>query len=319
MALWFKKKSENEFREVALPGEVGFISVPADFIVEDEDDSTVLAYPPGDEVITVRFSSISFAKKDDDEQTGLAFVKKKAREERLNYSELGDKGVLSFEEESEQQGTPLLIKYWEVGADNTIVIVSATIIKAKRDDKTVTKTLLSIPAMLESLKITKHHKIIQADGREVNATVQAADPEPQTLSIFGESDLEWLKTSLDRARALGIKYGSGGELGPEELDRVFSRWMHEEGDKEQDRHIADTLGAAFGTYLVQHDGFEWVIVTDEYGTEYGVKHQIRDTIAFPRASVIKRIEDKEPEFFQNLYLLILDGLKNAGARSADDG
>jgi hypothetical protein len=116
---------------------------------------------------------------------------------------------------------------------------------------------------------------------------------------------------LDRARALGLNYGSGGELGPEELDRVFSRWMHEHGEKEQNAHIADALGAAFGAFLVQHHGFEWVVVTDEYGTEYAVKHQVKDAIAFPRASVEKRIEDNEPEFFQNVYLLILNTLKNA--------
>jgi hypothetical protein len=143
--------------------------------------------------------------------------------------------------------------------------------------------------------------------------VQTEDPAPQSISTFNGADLDWLAANLDRARTLGIKYGSGGEMGPEELDLIFSRWMHETQDKEQNEYIAEALGAVFGAYLVQKHGFEWVVVTDEYGTEYAVKHLVKDTIAFPRASIEKRIEDEEPEFFQRLLLLILDGLKNSRA------
>ena len=65
MAFWFsKKKQATELREVALPGEVGTVSVPADFVVEMEDDETLLAKPTGEEAITLRFSSISIVKKD---------------------------------------------------------------------------------------------------------------------------------------------------------------------------------------------------------------------------------------------------------------
>jgi hypothetical protein len=61
-------------------------------------------------------------------------------------------------------------------------------------------------------------------------------------------------------------------------------------------------------------GFCRVVVTDEYGTEYAVRHTIGETMAFPRASVQKRIEDRCPEFFQNVYLIVLDQLK----RSAEE-
>lgn len=308
---WFKKKDEQT-QTVVLPGAVGNISVPADLTVEEEDKSTILAYPPGEEKLTFRFSCISFEKKGDDESAGRSFVKDRAAKEGLKYTEIKNTGVLTYEEESEQDGTPLLVRYWEAGAGNSLVIISATIIQKKQNDKAVRKALDAVPAMLESIRITKFHKVIEGNGSEVRITVTTMDPVPQTVAVFSEADLDWLRTNLERARALGVKYGSAGELGPEELDRVFSRWMNEQGEKEENGHIANALGAAFGAFLVQEHGFDWVVVTDEFGTEYAVKHQAADSIAFPRSSVEKRIEDQEPEFFQNVCLLILDNIKHAG-------
>ena len=44
--LWFRKgKPAMEFRTVDLPGSIGSVSIPRDFVVEMEDDSTLLAYP----------------------------------------------------------------------------------------------------------------------------------------------------------------------------------------------------------------------------------------------------------------------------------
>ncbi len=313
MAFWFgKKKQAEKLREVSLPGEVGTVSIPADFVVEMEDDETLLAKPTGEEAITLRFSSISIVKKDSyDETAGKSAVRRAAEEQGVEYSEIEDKGIISYEEPSEADGVPLLIRYWHIGSKNTLVILSATITDSKKDAKVVQDALGLIPRILASLKITKIHRTIVAEDREVETIETTVEPTPQGVEPFGPTEEAWLQEGLKRATALNLKYGSGGTLTPEELDVVFSRWMHDEEEKESDDAVANALGAAFGDYLVEQHGFRWVVVTDEYGTEYAVRHTLGSNTAFPRASVQKRIEDKCPEFFQNVYLIVLDQLKRS--------
>jgi hypothetical protein len=275
-----------------------------------EDDSTLLAYPPGEDTIALRFSSISAFRKGSDENPAKEYVRNKAAEEGLCCTETADRSVVSYEEEeSEQDGIPVLARFWEVGTKSTVVIISATIIRAKKNHRVVKKTLDVMPTILGSLEVTTAHRVIEADGREVMATVRTVDPTPQSTRPFGPREEQWLETSLSNAGALGLKYGSGGELTPEELDHVFSRWLSEAGEKEPGDLVANALGAALGSYLVVHHGFAWVLLTDEYGTEYAVRHPVGQTTGFPRASVEKRIEKQEPEFFQDVYLMLLDQLR----------
>jgi hypothetical protein len=94
-----------------------------------------------------------------------------------------------------------------------------------------------------------------------------------------------------------------------------------DGDITLLKTIADShekkLGAAFGEFLVEQKEFRWVVVTDEYGTEYAVRCNIGEVTAFPRASIEKRIEDGCPELFQNIYLMTLDQLKRCEEVESD--
>ena len=228
-ALWFtNKRRQPEFQKVTLPGEFGTVSVPACFTVEFEDDTTLLAYPKDTDHIAIRFSSISFAKVNEDEFVGKSFVRRNATENGYRFSEIGENGIATFEEDSLEDGVPMLIKYWEVGSKNTIVVISATILQARRNSLKVKKTLRHMPHILESLDVTKSHRIIETDGNKVEATVQTINPTPQEIAPFGLSERVWLEENMQQARDLSMKDGSGGVLYPKELDRIFSRWTFEQ-------------------------------------------------------------------------------------------
>ncbi len=311
--LWFRKgKPAAEFRTVDLPGNIGSVSVPADFTVEMEDDATLLACPREREMLSLRFSSLSFVMKGGGEDGGRASVRDKAMKGGLEYYEVDDKGIVSYADQTQENGTPLVVRFWEVGTRNTIVIISATILRARQNDGAVRSVLDKMPSILRSVQVRKVRRIIEDNGRRVEATVETTDEAPSTFAAFGKEEETWLATNLALARKLGLKYGSGGELGPEELDRIFSRWMHEENEKEAAELVANALGAAFGTWLVDRHDFRWGVLTDADGTEYAVKHKLGETMAYPRALVQKRIESKQPEFFHNVYLIILDQLRRFG-------
>jgi len=320
---WWSKRKSEEFKLVSLPGDVGTVSIPADFTTELEDDSTLLAYPPGLECISLRFSSISFTKKDGSENGGIEQVRRKSREKNLPLQEYPEKAAVSYEEESSHDGTPLLIKYWDVGSKNTVLIVSATVILSLRADRRVKRTLELVPEIIQSVSITKLHRVIKSGGKQVEAIVQTVDPVPQTIQQFSGADDKWKIDSLAMAKRLATEHGISNANTPDELDAIFSAWMRKPLPKESSYDIADALGSAFGEYLVSQNGFQWVVVSDEYGTEYAVRHDVGQTMAFPRASVLKRIEDGKECFFQNIYIIICDQLKSACADSqqipADDG
>lgn len=310
MAFWFWKKRHIQWREWELPGDVGKISLPDDSEVEMEDDTTLLCSPDDIEAVSLRVSSISFRPKETgEEDSARSSLREKAAEKGLRYAEIADKAVVSYQEHYEEDSVPFFITFWEVGSRNTIVIISATVPENRVNDRNVKAFLGLVPQIIKTIDITTTHKTISAEGRELPVTTTTAEPGEQQFRDFGQEECSWLAGTLKCAQALGAKYASGGVLTPEELDCVFARWMQDDEEKESHELIANALGAAFGEHLVEHHGFRWAVVTDEYGTEIAVKHPIGETTAFPIASVRKRIEDSILEFFQDLHVGIVAHLQ----------
>ena len=311
MFFWKRKPVAESLRSHELPGEIGHVSVPAWLIVEMENDTTLLAYPAESNAIALRISSISFTKKDDAE--GIAaetHARKQAAERGLKCETIGGKPFFTYDQPSKgNDGSPLTIRFWMVGSKTTLVVVSATISVSKKKDATVRRLLDAMHPILESVQITTTHLIASHDGQEVNLTTKAVDdPPPQQVMPFGPAENCWLERSCEAAGQLSVKYGSGGDLGPEQLDVVFGRWMIDDGDKEPPKIVADALGAAFGEHVVDRHGFQWVVVTDSFGTDYAIRKG--ETMAFPQASVMKRIERNETALFQALSVGILHALNH---------
>jgi hypothetical protein len=127
-----------------------------EFKVEMEDDSTLLAYPSGQETISLRFSSLSIVS-NERKNAGEQVVKNKAHDKNTECHELNGKFILTYDEESEGQGTPLILRFWEFGIQNNIIIISATIITKRRNHCMVKMTLDAMPKILDSIQITKEY------------------------------------------------------------------------------------------------------------------------------------------------------------------
>jgi Domain of unknown function (DUF3806) len=310
MLFWKKKSIDESLQPRDLPGEVGRVSLPAWLTVEMENDSTLIASPPENDAIALRISSLSFTKKDD--PGGIAaetHARRQAADRGVPCETFAGKPVFTYDEPSTgADGNPLTIRFWMVGAKTTLVVISASISSSKQKDATVRRLLDAMRPILESITITTTHLVASHDGQEANLTTKAVDnPPPQQIVPFGPAENIWLEKSRDAAGHLCIKYGSGGDLTPKELDVVFGRWMADCDQKESPQAVAEALAAAFGEHLVDREGFGWVVVTDSYGTEYAIRKG--ETVAFPQSSVMKRIERNETEFFQSLEVGILHTLK----------
>ncbi len=304
-----RKKGSEVFKTVNLPGEAGTISIPSFFTTELEDDTTLLAYSKEEDAINLRVSILDITPKSDSQTAAYTSVLENAQDEKHEYILLKGKCYVEREEETEEAGVPLISKQWEIGIGNTLVILSASIIKAKANQQIVKKILSKIPEIIESIQITIRHETIETEGGRVHAIFQTVDPWPHTIESFGPNEKRWLEDNLYRARQLGIKYGSGGQLTPQELDIIFSRWALENGLKEDNETISNALGAAFGAYLTDHLGLDWFVMADEQCREYMVKHREKKIMAFPRSSIYKRIIRGEAEFFHGIYMFLKSRLE----------
>ena len=79
----------------------------------------------------------------------------------------------------------------------------------------------------------------------------------------------------------------------EDLDQAFNAWLHATSHDPSDANsVINCVGIAFGQHLVDSTPLEWVIASDEYGTElalYGLPGQ-GDILVYPQNFVAKRYE-----------------------------
>jgi hypothetical protein len=96
---------------------------------------------------------------------------------------------------------------------------------------------------------------------------------------------------------------------PECLDRAYKYWLSSGADTNaQANDVIHAIAFAFGQYLVDHDGFEWSLVTDQFGTDVGVRALPGrgDVLVCPASMVAKRWETKETDFLVPIYHAVID-------------
>jgi hypothetical protein len=116
-------------------------------------------------------------------------------------------------------------------------------------------------------------------------------------------EFAWIAGKL----ALAIEF-AGGKADDElptlaQLDVAFARFIESDPSaNERANAVVLMLGAALGTHLVRTLGFEWVIATDDYGTDLAVvaMRGRGDITLFPSNFVAKRWERRETGFLADV-------------------
>jgi hypothetical protein len=76
-----------------------------------------------------------------------------------------------------------------------------------------------------------------------------------------------------------------------------------------DEASLEVLGAAFGDVVATTLGLNWVVVTDEQGSDFAIKHPEKMVLAFPRDMIIKRVEQGEEINLTELYHGVISALR----------
>ena len=91
---------------------------------------------------------------------------------------------------------------------------------------------------------------------------------------------------------------------PKTLDKIIDLWNSDTIKFScSESHFINSIGAAFGHYLVKTYKMKWTIVTDEYGTDYATTIAEIKLTNFPINSVAKAIDQKRENSLQTISLI----------------
>ncbi|QDV87609.1 DUF3806 domain-containing protein [Planctomycetes bacterium TBK1r] len=127
-----------------------------------------------------------------------------------------------------------------------------------------------------------------------------------------QAEQEWIAKSIAHARSLiaaSDPDGDACDMTPGVLDVAYRQWLTNGTDiNEQANDVVHAIGFAFGQFLVDNDEFEWTLVTDQFGTDLGVRAlpSMGDVLVCPASMVAKRWETKETDFLVPMYRAVID-------------
>jgi hypothetical protein len=157
---------------------------------------------------------------------------------------------------------------------------------------------ISSTAMPENPKT----ETIQTQNGPVSTTKQTVDPIPQKIAIVSQKDVLAINALASKAKSFVVTY-IPEVLNPslKDFDEAFHRWQREKNRRYSDQQVIEILGAYLGNQLIADFQMEWVVVTDQYGTDYAVRAKKYEVMSFPFSSVSKRIESNQYDFMVGVY------------------
>ncbi len=122
------------------------------------------------------------------------------------------------------------------------------------------------------------------------------------IEPLGDAERKWIDAHLRIARSFVAGYARV-EIEPlppaEALDAAWSAWLPD-WERHDPNNIINAVGVVIGEHLIAALGLQWVLATDEYGTELAVHGEPNNVLVFPANVVAKRFESRTTGFIAPL-------------------
>jgi hypothetical protein len=129
----------------------------------------------------------------------------------------------------------------------------------------------------------------------------------QRIAPLNANEVAWIKTQLENASKFVEGFSPEDSEQPltlSALDRAFAAWTTSESvGTDLINAVINYVGIAFGQALVDGIRLQWVIATDEQGSDlavYGFPGS-GDVLVYPANFVAKRWERHETNFLEKAY------------------
>ena len=151
------------------------------------------------------------------------------------------------------------------------------------------------------------HKVDTVDGEEIYFKTAVSTSIPQDFINLDTSQKLFIKHCLEGADTLIRKFQPNFTIDnytPQTLDNIIDLWNSDCTKFTcSENYFVNTIGTAFGQFLVKTHKMKWTMVTDEYGTDYSTTISELKLSNFPLNSVIKAIEQKREGSLQQISLI----------------
>ncbi len=159
---------------------------------------------------------------------------------------------------------------------------------------------LSIPGI--SMSSEPRTKTINTPDGSITTTTTTVEPIPQQIKIASSNDVKKLNSYASQ----GVRFVSTylprvSNPTLKDFDEAFRMWQLEKKPRYTQQQVIDMLGSYLGNKLITDFQMEWVIVTDQYGTDYAVRAKKYEVLSFPFSSVMKRIDKNQYDFMVGIY------------------
>lgn len=137
--------------------------------------------------------------------------------------------------------------------------------------------------------------------------IEAASPgEQKTFRAYGARAALFIASYVPAAKQPTLA----------DADEAFRLWQQDTRRRRaSEKEVVEMLGAFLGTKLAADFGMEWVVVTDENGRDYAVRAKKHEALAFPFASVEKRIDTRSHGFLQPIHDAMKELMEAGEARA----
>lgn len=193
----------------------------------------------------------------------------------------------------------------------TVLLLSLTAVSSSCDSST-NQAMNDSDSKKEELRIETDEGTVVSHTTEEITVPQKVAPVQRAESQMFEA---WARDAASFLTAYGTPRPEN-EL--KQYDSAFKAWQDSSTRKHTHQDVINILGAYLGQRLVQDFDMEWVVVTDEYGQDYAVRHRTTELMSFPFSSVMKRIEDKEYDFIHGVYHIIKHEIENGRTKKRSD-
>ena len=139
------------------------------------------------------------------------------------------------------------------------------------------------------------------------------------IEPLGDGERKWIEGHLRLARSFVAEYAAVASdtlPTPEALDTAWSSWLPH-WERHDANSIINAVGVVVGEHLVAELGLQWVLATDEYGTELAVHGEPNNVLVFPANLVGKRFERRATGFIASLLTQMCEHVRTlrAGERA----
>jgi hypothetical protein len=278
---------------IALADGSLLLDLPSDYSVELEEDGTVCAFPSDQpEILALRFSVLTVSHKDGNLPDLAADLLAGAKNEGYSAESVGDKAWYHEDQDSEQDGVPLWIRFWYIGYKNHKLIISLCCGAVDKAHKQIKSTIAQMPHVIVSARQrNEKSSLTYLELRALDE--QRAVIQETFVSNFGAYSLPRLRSDLAALQSL--------------VDSVT--WSPEQ------EYEWSCAGVVFGDVIALELGLEWIAQCDEYGVEPALNLKETSITLFPRSMLIKRVEKGEQPDLAHLFEMLaknIEELKQQG-------